>query len=101
MELDEYLPVLRLADARFAEAAAEAVLAHDATAVLGDITAPTQITFGAHDLVCSTRFADRLTGPITGAELTVFEHLSHAGLHEDADTFNRVTLDFLVRQRGA
>ena len=59
------------------------------------------MTFGAHDLVCSTRFAERLTGPIAGSELTVFEHLSHAGLHEDAETFNRATLDFLVRQRDA
>jgi 3-oxoadipate enol-lactonase len=79
----------------------EAVLAHDAAAALGDIRAPTLVTFGAHDLVCSTRFAERLTGPIAGSELTVFEHLSHAGLHEDAETFNRATLDFLVRHRDS
>ena len=79
----------------------EAALGHDASAVLGQIRAPTQVTCGAHDLVCSTRFAERLTGPIAGSELTVFEHLSHAGLHEDAETFNRATLDFLVRQRDA
>jgi pimeloyl-ACP methyl ester carboxylesterase len=79
----------------------EAVLAHDATAALGSIRAPTLVTFGAHDLVTSTRFAERLTGPIAGSELTVFEHLSHAGLHEDAETFNRATLDFLVRHRDA
>jgi 3-oxoadipate enol-lactonase len=75
----------------------DAALAHDASAALGDITVPTLVTFGAHDLVCSTRFADRLTGPIAGAELTVFEHLSHAGLHEDPEAFNRATLDFLLR----
>ena len=33
-----------------------------------------------------------------GSELVVFEHLSHAGLHEDPETFNRATLDFLLRQ---
>ena len=77
----------------------EAVLAHDASAVLGQIKAPTLVTFGARDLVTSTRFAERLTGPIAGSELTVFEHLSHAGLHEDAETFNRATLDFLLRHR--
>jgi hypothetical protein len=27
-------------------------------------------------------------------------HLSHAGLHEDPETFNRATLDFLLRQRS-
>jgi pimeloyl-ACP methyl ester carboxylesterase len=81
-------------------AQSDAVLAHDASGVLGQIQAPTLVTFGAYDLVCSTRFAERLTGPIAGSELTVFEHLSHAGLHEDAEAFNRATLDFLVRQRG-
>ena len=80
-------------------AQSEAALGHDATAVLAQIQAPTQVTFGAHDLVCSTRFAERLTGPIAGSELTVFEHLSHAGLHEDPETFNRATLEFLLRHR--
>ena len=30
-------------------------------------------------------------------ELVVFDHLSHAGLHEDPEAFNRATLDFLLR----
>jgi pimeloyl-ACP methyl ester carboxylesterase len=78
----------------------DAVVAHDASAVLGDIAAPTQITFGAHDLVTSTRFAEPLHSGIANSELVVFDHLSHAGLHEDPDTFNRTTLDFLLRQRS-
>jgi pimeloyl-ACP methyl ester carboxylesterase len=78
----------------------DAVLAHDASAVLGEIGAPTQITVGAHDLICSTRFAEPLQRAIGGSELVVFEHLSHAGLHEDPDTFNRATLDFLLRRRS-
>jgi pimeloyl-ACP methyl ester carboxylesterase len=77
----------------------EAVLAHDAEAQLGRIVAPTQVTFGRWDLVTSTRFAPALTQGIKGAELFVFERLSHAGLHEDAEEFNRVTLEFLTRQR--
>ena len=81
-------------------AQSEAVLAHDAGAVLGDVRAPTLITFGAHDLVCSRRFAEPLESGIRGSELVVFEHLSHAGLHEDPETFNRATLDFLLRQRS-
>ena len=79
-------------------AQADAVIAHDASAALGDIEAPTLITFGARDLVCSTRFAEPLENGIGGSELVVFEHLSHAGLHEDPETFNRTTLDFLLRQ---
>jgi len=81
-------------------AQSDAALAHDASAVLGEIGAPTLITFGARDLVCSTRFAEPLTSGIDGSELVVFEDLSHAGLHEDPETFNRATLDFLLRQRA-
>ena len=66
--------------------------------MLGEIDVPTLITFGARDLVCSTRFAEPLNSRIGGSELVVFEHLSHAGLHEDPETFNRATLDFLLRQ---
>jgi aminoacrylate hydrolase len=76
----------------------DAVLAHDASAALGQIDAPALMTFGARDLVCSTRFAEPLTSGIAGSELVVFEHLSHAGMHEDPETFNRATLDFLLRQ---
>ena len=78
----------------------EAAIAHDASPVLGEIGVPSLITVGAHDLVCSTRFAERLKSRIGGSELVVFEHLSHAGLHEDPETFNRATLDFLLRQRS-
>jgi pimeloyl-ACP methyl ester carboxylesterase len=78
----------------------DAVLAHDASAVLGEIDVPTLITVGARDLVCSTRFAEPINRGIVGSELVVFDHLSHAGLHEDPETFNRATLDFLLRQRS-
>lgn len=75
----------------------DAVLAHDASDALGAIQARTLVTFGAHDLVTSTRFAEPLTGGIARSELVVFDHLSHGGLHEDPEAFNRATLDFLMR----
>ena len=78
----------------------DAVIAHDAGAVLGDVDVPTLITFGARDVVCSKRFFDPLNSGIAGSELVVFDHLSHAGLHEDPETFNRATLEFLLRQRA-
>jgi pimeloyl-ACP methyl ester carboxylesterase len=78
----------------------DAVIAHDASAALGDLDAPTLIAFGARDLVCSTRFAKPLKSAIGGSKLVVFDHLSHAGLHEDPETFNRTTLDFLLRRRA-
>ena len=79
----------------------EAAMAHDASLVLGEIGVPTLITVGARDLVCSPRFAERINGRIDGSELVVFEHLSHGALHEDPETFNRATLDFLLRQRSS
>ena len=78
----------------------DAVLAHDASAALREIDVPTQITFGARDLVCSTRFAEPLKSGIARSELVILDHLSHAGLHEDPETFNRATLAFLLRQRS-
>lgn len=78
----------------------DAVVAHDASSVIDKIAAPTLITFGARDLVCSTRFAEPLTSGIAGSDLVVFDHLSHAGLHEDPDTFNATTLDFLLRHHS-
>jgi pimeloyl-ACP methyl ester carboxylesterase len=56
------------------------------------------VTFGAHDLVTSTRFAGPLTAGIKGSELVVCDHLAHAALHEDPEAFNRATLDFLLGQ---
>ena len=76
----------------------EAVIAHDAGPVLDEIGVPSLITVGANDLITSPRVAERLKHRIGGSELVVFEHLSHAGLHEDPETFNRATLDFLLRQ---
>jgi 3-oxoadipate enol-lactonase len=78
----------------------EAVIAHDASAALGEIHVPTFMTFGARDLICSTRFADPLTNGIAGSELMVFDDLSHAALHEDPETFNRATLEFLLGRRS-
>jgi len=78
----------------------DAVLTHDARQVLGSIQAPTLITFGRHDQVTSTRFADPLTGGISGSELLVFEDCAHAPIYENVDEFNLRTQAFLQRHRG-
>ncbi len=75
----------------------DAVIAHDADAQLGKIRAPTQITFGRHDLVTSTRFAERLTSGVGGSTLHVFEDCSHAPIYENVQAFNETTLAFLTR----
>lgn len=78
----------------------DAVIAHDAEAQLSRITAPTQITFGRHDAVTSTRFAEPLKSGIARSELAIFEDCSHAPLYENVAAFNEKTLDFLTRQTG-
>ncbi|MBV8106621.1 MAG: alpha/beta fold hydrolase [Hyphomicrobiales bacterium] len=77
-----------------------AVIAHDALSQLGRIAAPTQITFGRHDIVTSSRFADPLKSGIKGSELTVFETCAHAAIYETVADFNERTLAFLRRHVG-
>ena len=78
----------------------DAVIAHDAISQLGRINVPTQITFGRHDMVTSTRFAQALKSGIKGSELIVFEDCSHAPIYENVAQFNGKTLAFLERQIG-
>ena len=74
-----------------------AVIAHDAAAQLGRIKAPTQITFGRHDMVTSTRFADAMKNGIKESELLVFETCAHAPIYQSVAEFNEKTLSFLKR----
>jgi pimeloyl-ACP methyl ester carboxylesterase len=78
----------------------DAVIAHDAESQLSRIRAPTQITFGRHDAVTSTRFAEPLTRGIARSELAIFEDCSHAPLYENVADFNEKTLEFLTRHAG-
>ena len=79
---------------------AGAVTAHDVEAQLDRISAPTQITFGRHDMLTSTRFADRMTSAIRGSELLIFEGCAHAPIYEKVAEFNEKTLAFLQRHTG-
>ena len=78
----------------------DAVIAHDALSQLGKIQGPTHVTFGRHDMVTSTRFAEALKSGIRGSELLVFEACSHAPIYENVAEFNGATLDFLKRHSG-
>jgi pimeloyl-ACP methyl ester carboxylesterase len=75
-------------------------ITHDVEAQLGRITAPTQITFGRHDLLTSTRFADTMKNGICSSELLIFEGCTHAPLYEKVEEFNQKTLAFLQRHAG-
>ena len=78
----------------------DAVVAHDALGQLGKITAPTQITFGRHDIVTSTRFVEPFRSGIKNSELVVFEMSAHAPVYENVSEFNEKTLAFLKRHAG-
>jgi pimeloyl-ACP methyl ester carboxylesterase len=78
----------------------DAVIAHDALGQLSKIKAPTQITFGRHDLVTSTRFVDAFRTGIKTSELVIFEMCAHAPIYENVNEFNEKTLAFLKRHIG-
>jgi pimeloyl-ACP methyl ester carboxylesterase len=78
----------------------DAVLAHDVESQLRLIKAPTQITFGRFDALCSTRFADRLRNAIPGSEVVTFENCAHAAIYEGVEEFNEKTLAFLRAHAG-
>lgn len=75
-----------------------AVQAHDAEAQLSKIDAPTLVTFGRWDLVCSTRFEPAFR-TIRGSEVHVFEDCAHAAIYENVPAFNERTLAFLRAHR--
>ncbi len=75
----------------------DSVIRHDAESALASIRAPTQITFGRHDLVTSTRFSGAMKNGIPGSETVVFENCAHAPIYEDVAQFNETTLAFLKR----
>jgi pimeloyl-ACP methyl ester carboxylesterase len=77
-----------------------AVINHDAEAQLGKVRAPTQITFGRYDMVCSTRFSDPLKNGIKNSNLHIFEDCAHAALYENVPAFNETTLAFLRKHAG-
>ena len=78
----------------------DAVIGHDALGQLGKIKAPTQITFGSHDLVTSTRFVEPFRSGVKNSELVIFEMCAHAPIYENVSKFNEETLAFLKRHIG-
>ena len=60
-----------------------AVLRHDVEEQLDRIIARTQITFGTHDMVTSTRFAKPMQERIQNTQLVIFNQCSHAANFEE------------------
>ncbi len=78
----------------------DAVIAHDALGQLGRIKVPTQVTFGSHDIVTSTRFVEPFRSGIKTSELVIFEMCAHAPIYENVGEFNEKTLAFLKHHIG-
>ncbi|HZS26761.1 MAG TPA: alpha/beta hydrolase, partial [Candidatus Angelobacter sp.] len=77
-----------------------AVIAHDVTAQLGRITAPTLITCGDKDQL-TYRFTEPMKNSIRNSELQIFAGCAHAPIYEKVDEFNQKTLRFLQAKLGA
>ena len=77
-----------------------AVIAHDVTAQLGRITAPTLITCGDKDQL-TYRFTEPMKNSIRNSELLIFAGCAHAPIYEKVDEFNQKTLRFLQAKLGA
>ncbi|HVX21363.1 MAG TPA: alpha/beta fold hydrolase [Acidimicrobiales bacterium] len=68
--------------------------------LLGDddlkrIEAPTLVLWTSHDPTAPPEEGRRIADAIGGAELTVMDGCGHWPQYEDADTFNRIHMDFL------
>lgn len=64
------------------------------------ITAPTLVLWTTHDPTSSVEVGRELAAAIPGAQFAVMEECGHWPQFEDAETFNRIHLDFLLG-RGA
>jgi pimeloyl-ACP methyl ester carboxylesterase len=73
----------------------EADLRYDAEERLGQITAPTLITVGSHDITTLPSYGRAVQAQIPGAEFHVFEGAGHLPFLQMPDAFNRVAFDFL------
>ena len=79
----------------------EANLTHDEADRLALVRAPTLVTVGELDMCLPPLFSRELADGIPDAELVVFPGGSHLFGMQDPETFNRVTLEWLARQRGS
>ncbi len=72
---------------------AESCLTHDAREVLGTISCPTLVIGGTDDKIVSGKASEDLAEMIPGAQLYMYEGLSH-GLYEEAKDFNERVMAF-------
>lgn len=66
----------------------------------GSITAPTLVLWTTHDPTATVDVGEELAAIIPGAEFVVMENCGHWPQFEDAETFNRIHIDFLLGRRS-
>ncbi len=75
----------------------EARQAHAVTAAQWNgITAPTLVLWTDHDPTSTVDVGEELAGLIPGSKFVVMTDCGHWPQFEDADTFNRISIDFLL-----
>jgi 2-hydroxy-6-oxonona-2,4-dienedioate hydrolase len=67
-------------------------------AALGRIEAPTLVVWTTHDPTAPASVGREIAGHIPGARFALMENCGHWPQFEDAETFNRLHLDFLLEK---
>lgn len=75
----------------------DACIGHNAVPRLHEIQVPTLITIGMMDIFTPPAFSDILHEKISGSHIERFPTGGHVHHWEDLDRFNKVTLDFLLK----
>jgi len=78
--------------------AAHELLTTDAESQLGRIVAPTLLVWGERDLVVPPVIGARLNRMLATAEFVVLPDTGHSLMWDRADAFNRLALEFLLRE---
>ncbi len=79
----------------------QADLDHDALDRLHEIRVSTLVTVGSFDVALPPMYAREVAAAIPNSELVIFQNGGHLHNIEQPEEFNRVTLDFLQRNRAA
>lgn len=67
----------------------------DLSAELAQITCPTLVVWGEHDMLVSARFGQRLHAALPGARWALVKGAGHNPMWDRAEAFNRLVVDFL------
>jgi 3-oxoadipate enol-lactonase len=73
----------------------EANLSYDLSATAGELSVPTLVTVGSQDLLLPVSASRELVEAIPGAELIIFDDAAHLASMEQADAFNRSTMEWM------